>query len=43
MLVAGLMFLEHIRRTKLLQLGWTLTITWALYRAAILVLILLIN
>ena len=43
MLVAGLMFLEHIRRTKLLQLGWTLTITWALYRAAILLLILLIN
>jgi predicted DCC family thiol-disulfide oxidoreductase YuxK len=43
MLVAGLMFLEHIRRTKLLQLGWTLTITWALYRVAILVLILLIN
>jgi len=43
MLVAGLMFLEHIRRTKLLQLGWTLTITWALYRTAILLLILLIN
>ena len=25
--VAGLMFLEHIRRTKLLNLGWTLTFT----------------
>jgi predicted DCC family thiol-disulfide oxidoreductase YuxK len=43
MLVAGLMFLEHIRRTKLLQWGWTLTITWALYRAALLLLILLTN
>ena len=42
-LVAGLMFLEHIRRTKLLKLGWTLTITWALYRAALLIIILLIN
>ncbi len=38
--VAGLMFLEHIRRTKLLQLGWTMTITWALYRVILLVLIL---
>jgi predicted DCC family thiol-disulfide oxidoreductase YuxK len=43
MLVAGLMFLEHIRRSKLLNLGWTLTITWALYRAAILLLIILLN
>jgi hypothetical protein len=43
LLVAGLMLLEHIRRTKLLKLGWTLTITWALYRAALLVIILLIN
>jgi hypothetical protein len=43
MMVAGLMFLEHIRRSKLLQLGWTLTITWGLYRAALLLLILLIN
>lgn len=43
MLVAGLMFLEHIRRTKLLKLGWALTITWALYRAALLAVILLIN
>ena len=41
MAVAGLMFLEHIRRTKLLNLCWTLTITWALYRAALLVLILI--
>ena len=37
--VAGLMFLEHIRRTKLLGLGWVLTMTWVLYRVALLVLI----
>jgi len=43
MMVAGLMFLEHVRRTKLLQLGWTMTVTWALYRAALLILIFLIN
>ncbi len=36
MAVAGLMFLEHIRRTKLLNLGWTMTITWALYRMILL-------
>ncbi|MBS7563744.1 DUF393 domain-containing protein [Mucilaginibacter sp. Bleaf8] len=40
MLVAGLMFLEHIRRTKLLQLGWALTLSWAVYRLMILVIIL---
>ncbi|MDR3696257.1 DUF393 domain-containing protein [Mucilaginibacter sp.] len=40
MAVAGLMFLEHIRRTKLLGLGWTLTITWILYRVALLAVIL---
>jgi hypothetical protein len=38
--VAGLMFLEHIRRTKLLSVGWILTATWVLYRLIILVLIL---
>ena len=37
--VAGLMFLEHIRRTKLLNLGYTLTITWVLYRVALLAMI----
>ena len=37
--VAGLMLLEHIRRTKLLNLGWVLTITWVLYRLLLLVLI----
>lgn len=40
MCVAGLMFLEHIRRTKLLNLGWGLTFTWALYRVILLILIL---
>jgi predicted DCC family thiol-disulfide oxidoreductase YuxK len=38
--VAGLMFLEHIRRTKLLALGWAMTITWVSYRIVLLVLIL---
>lgn len=37
--VAGLMFLEHIRRSKLLKLGWLLSITWAVYRLIILGLI----
>lgn len=37
--VAGLMFLEHIRRAKLLQLGWLLTATWALYRLVVLLII----
>jgi predicted DCC family thiol-disulfide oxidoreductase YuxK len=40
MAVAGLMFLEHIRRTKLLQLGWAMTITWVCYRIALLFIIL---
>jgi hypothetical protein len=38
--VAGLMFLEHIRRTKLLNLGWTMTITWVFYRLVLLLIIL---
>ncbi len=40
--VAGLMLLEHIRRSKLLELGWLLTISWILYRILVLLLILLI-
>ncbi|GAB3928659.1 thiol-disulfide oxidoreductase DCC family protein [Mucilaginibacter myungsuensis] len=40
MAVAGLMFLEHIRRSKLLGLGWLLTATWVAYRLGLLVLIL---
>ena len=43
MAIAGLMFIEHIRRTKLLNLGWTLTITWALYRVMLLIVILLLH
>jgi len=41
--VAGCMFLEHIRRTKLLCLGWALTISWAVYRLLVLLLIFLAN
>jgi hypothetical protein len=40
LLVAALMLAEHIRRTNLLSLGRTLTITWITYRLAILLLIL---
>ncbi|MEQ7801301.1 DCC1-like thiol-disulfide oxidoreductase family protein [Pedobacter sp. ASV1-7] len=39
--VAGLMLLEHIRRTKLLNLGWIPTITWVLYRIIVLLIIFL--
>jgi predicted DCC family thiol-disulfide oxidoreductase YuxK len=41
--VAGLMLLEHIRRTKLLNLGWILTVTWVTYRIIVLALILNLN
>jgi len=40
MAVVGLMFLEHIRRSKLLHLGWWLTISWAVYRLLVLIIIL---
>ena len=43
MLVAGSMFLEHIRRTKLLGLDFTLSLTWAIYRVMVLLLITLAN
>ncbi|TDX01874.1 thiol-disulfide oxidoreductase DCC family protein [Dinghuibacter silviterrae] len=36
MIVVALMVLEHIRRTRLLGLGWVPTITWILYRLIIL-------
>lgn len=39
--VAGLMFLEHIRRSKLLKIGWMLTISWVVYRLIVLLIILL--
>lgn len=41
--VAGLMFLEHIRRTRLLNLGWVMTATWVTYRVILLILILKLN
>lgn len=41
LMVAGLMFLEHIRRSKLLKLGWLMSISWALYRLIVLGLIFL--
>jgi len=41
LMIAGLMFLEHLRRSKILILGWTMSITWALYRLIVLALILL--
>jgi len=42
LMVAGLMFLEHIRRSKLLKTGWLMSITWALYRLIVLGLILIL-
>ena len=41
MSIAGLMLLEHIRRSSLLNIGWTLTITWVLYRIGVLLVIFL--
>lgn len=38
--VAGLMLLEHVRRTKLLSLGWGLTVSWVCYRVVVLLVIL---
>jgi hypothetical protein len=40
LVVAGLMFLEHIRRTGLMGLGWVMTATWVLYRVGLLGLLL---
>lgn len=39
-LVAGLMFLEHYRRMKLLDFGYLPTISWLIYRMLLLVVIL---
>jgi hypothetical protein len=38
--VAGLMFLEHIRRTRVLEISSWLTVTWVLYRVILLAVIL---
>ncbi len=43
MAVAGLMLLEHIRRSKLLGIGLVLTITWVTYRLVVLLMIYLFN
>ena len=40
-LIAGLMLLEHLRRTRLLKLSPALTISWALYRVLVLLVILI--
>ena len=39
MLVVGLMFLEHIRRTSILGLSWIMTASWVMYRLIILLII----
>jgi len=41
LIVAGLMLLEHLRRSKILNLGWAMSISWVLYRLIVLILILL--
>lgn len=39
LLVAGLMLLEHIRRSRLMRIGNLLTVTWILYRLIVLIMI----
>lgn len=39
LVVAALMLLEHIRRVKLLSLGWGLTLSWVVYRVLVLLVI----
>ena len=36
MLVAGLMFLEHVRRSKILGIGLLLSVSWVVYRLLVL-------
>ncbi|WDF56377.1 DUF393 domain-containing protein [Mucilaginibacter sp. KACC 22063] len=43
MAIVMLMFLEHIRRSKLMGLGWWLTITWSFYRMLVLAVIFMNN
>ncbi len=38
-LVVGVMFFEHIRRCKILKLGWLPSISWLIYRLAVLAII----
>jgi predicted DCC family thiol-disulfide oxidoreductase YuxK len=39
MFVVMLMFMEHIRRTRILNLPWVVTATWVLYRLLVLLII----
>jgi hypothetical protein len=32
MMVVSIMFFEHIRRVRILELSWVLCLTWVLYR-----------
>ena len=40
LMTAGLMFLEHLRRSKILELGLVMSLTWVIYRLIVLALIL---
>ncbi len=40
MVVVGLMFFEHLRRVKILELPWFISATWVLYRFLVLFIIL---
>ncbi|HEY5749722.1 MAG TPA: hypothetical protein VIU12_26820 [Chryseolinea sp.] len=40
MIVVGIMFFEHIRRVKLLEMPWFMSLTWVLYRVIVLWIIL---
>ena len=39
MFVVGLMFIEHIRRMRVVQLPWIMSVSWVLYRVLVLALI----
>lgn len=36
MMVVGLMFLEHLRRVKILEINWVVSISWVAYRLLVL-------
>lgn len=40
LLIAGLMFLEHLRRSKILKLGLVMSLAWVIYRLIVLAIIL---
>jgi hypothetical protein len=39
LIVVGLMFVEHMRRVKLLEIHWSATVSWIFYRTIILMMI----